>query len=286
VPDHKWFGAPWRYEVGVPQRGGRVPFQLMARIDYDRAAASFDHGRARPPEQLEEWHRALSQYLPADDDMPVLDLGAGTGIWSGALADWFHVRVVALEPSAGMRARARAKGQRSGLMVAGDAMTIPLRDDSCRAAWLSTVVHHLPDLVACAAELRRVLMDEGPVLIRNSFPGRNDEIPLFSFFPGAKAVADTFPTLEATEAAFATAGFKRVTLRRVYEQRDATMVEALRRVRAMRHSDSTLIPLSDEEFSAGLAAMEAARAARRPVPPTGLDLLVLQARHLIRRSSA
>jgi len=161
-------------------------------------------------------------------------------------------------------------------MVAGDGQAIPLRDHSCQAAWLSTVVHHIPDLDACAAELRRVLLPEGLVLIRNSFPGRHDEIPLFRFFPAARAVAETFPTLEATEASFATAGFSREELRRIHEERDASMVTAIQRVRALRHSDSTLVPLSDEEFAAGLLAMEQAAAAGAPVPPTGLDLLVLR----------
>jgi ubiquinone/menaquinone biosynthesis C-methylase UbiE len=250
----------------------------MARIDYDKAAASYDRGRARPPEQFEEWHAALAPYLSIEGGQePVLDLGAGTGIWSGALASWFGVSVVALEPSSGMRASALTKRLVGRVaMVAGDGRAIPLRDCSCQAAWLSTVIHHIPDLDTCAAELHRVLRPEGLVLIRNSFPGRQDEIPLFRFFPAARAVAETFPTLEATEASFATAGFKRQELRRIHEQRDASVVTALQRVRALRYSDSTLVPLSDEEFAAGLLAMEQAAAAGASVPPTGLDLLVLR----------
>ena len=249
----------------------------MARIDYDKAAASYDRGRARPPEHLEEWHAALRPYLSIERGQePVLDLGAGTGIWSRALTSWFGVSVVALEPSPGMRAAALTKRLVGRVaMVAGDGQAIPLREGCCQAAWLSTVIHHIPDLDACAIELRRVLRPEGLVLIRNSFPGRQDEIPLFRFFPAARAVAETFPTLEATEASFATAGFKRRELRRIHEPRDADMVTAIQRVRALRYSDSTLVPLSDEEFASGVLAMEQAAAAGALVPPTGLDVLVL-----------
>jgi hypothetical protein len=45
------------------------------------------------------------------------------------------------------------------------------------------------------------------VLIRSPFPGRHERITLFRFFPGAQRIAETFPTVEATVAAFATAGF-------------------------------------------------------------------------------
>jgi ubiquinone/menaquinone biosynthesis C-methylase UbiE len=41
--------------------------------------------------------------------------------------------------------------------VGGEAERLPLRDDSCAAAWLSTVIHHVGDLSGCAQELRRVL---------------------------------------------------------------------------------------------------------------------------------
>lgn len=91
--------------------------------------------------------------------------------------------------------------------MAGDGQAIPLGDHSCRAALLSTVIHHIADLSVCAAELGRVLKGRAPVLIRSSFPGRQDEIPLYRYFPGARRVAETFPTVEQTLAAFAASGF-------------------------------------------------------------------------------
>jgi SAM-dependent methyltransferase len=223
----------------------------------------------------DEWRAALAEVLPAGDDEPVLDVGAGTGIWSAAIATWFAARVVAVEPSAAMRTQARSKELPATVaLVAGAGEAVPLRTASCRAAWLSTVIHHLADLRACAVELRRVLRTGGPVLIRSSFPGRQDEIPLFDFFPGARRVAETFPTVEQTERAFAAAGFTLEDLRRVHEARGVDPSTLVDRLRAMRRSDSTLVGLADDEFAAGLAEVERFVAEGRPIPPTGLDLLV------------
>jgi ubiquinone/menaquinone biosynthesis C-methylase UbiE len=41
-----------------------------------------------------------------DGGGPVLDVGAGTGQFAAAIAGWFGVRVVAVEPSSGMRGQA------------------------------------------------------------------------------------------------------------------------------------------------------------------------------------
>jgi hypothetical protein len=187
----------------------------MARVDYDQMASSYEHGRAMPLDALEDWRAALAAYLPPASRLPVLDLGAGTGLFATALATWFEVRVVGVEP-------------------------------------------------------------DGPVLIRSSFPDRHERITLFRFFPGARRVAETFPTVEATVAAFAAAGFAFQALRPVAQVSAQSLREAVDRVRV--RADSTLRLLPDEEFAEGLAALERATAAE--TTPTlvvdHLDLLVLR----------
>jgi ubiquinone/menaquinone biosynthesis C-methylase UbiE len=247
----------------------------MARVDYDQMAASYDRGRALSLEGLEGWRAALAAYLPPPGDLPVLDLGAGTGVFAGAIATWFRVGVIAVEPSAGMRRQARrARPHPRVAWVGGRAERLPLRDGCCGGAWLSTVIHHLGDLPRCARELRRVLPAGSPVLIRSSFPGRHQGITLFRFFPGAGRIADTFPTVEATVAAFQAAGFAFEALRQVPQMSAPSLRAAVERVRL--RADSTLRPLPDREFAAGLAAMEAAAAEATPTPVVDhLDLLVL-----------
>ena len=249
----------------------------MARVDYDQMAASYDRGRLLSPEGLEGWRAALADWLPPASRRPVLDLGAGTGLFAAAIPGWFDVRVVGVEPSREMRRQAaRAHAVAGVAYVGGEAERLPLRDGCCAVAWLSTVIHHLGDLPGCARELRRVLEPGGPVLIRSAFPGRHGGISLFRYFPGAGRIAETFPTVEATVAAFATAGFAFERLQQVPQVSAPSLRAAVERVR--QRADSTLRPLPDEEFAEGLAALERAAAAETTPTPVvdHLDLLVLR----------
>jgi SAM-dependent methyltransferase len=184
--------------------------------------------------------------------------------------------VVAVEPARRMRQEALARRHPRVRQVGGDALAIPLAGSSCDAAWLSTVIHHLPDLEACARELARVLSRDAPVLIRSSFPGRHAHISLFRYFPGASRVADTFPSVATTVGAFARAGFAQEALESVPQVSARSLREAYERV--CLRADSTLVPLNDEEFAAGLAAIEkAAREEKSDEPVVDrLDLLVLR----------
>jgi SAM-dependent methyltransferase len=249
----------------------------MARVDYERMAASYDAGRAVPLAALEGWHAALRPYFPRRGDRRILDLGSGTGLFSLALARWFAAQVVGVEPAEAMRRAAhRERPHPTVLYVGGRAEALPLQDQSCDLAWLSTVIHHVDDLGACARELRRVVRSGGRVLIRTAFPGRLDDIPLFRFFPGAQAVCETFPTLEVTRDTFAAAGFAAEHLERVTEVDAPSLRSFCERVRT--RADSTLSPLTDEEFALGMERLEAEVA--REMTPTpvvsGLDLLVLR----------
>ena len=220
----------------------------MAKVDYDRMAPDYLAGRALPDE---------------------------------GLAAWFGVRVVAVEPSAGMRAQAvRANPHPGVAWVGGRAERLPLGQGVCAWAWVSTVVHHLDDLDAAAAELGRVLRPRGPVLVRQAFPGRMDDVTLYSrFFPGAGEALATqggLPTLDRVTAAFAGAGFRVETLRRVAQVSAPSL--AAYRYKVRRRADTGLRLLPDDQFAAGLAALErAAEAETTPEPVVDrIDLLVLR----------
>ncbi len=73
----------------------------MARVDYDQMAASYDRGRALALEALEGWRATLADWLPPGGGLPVLDLGAGIGLFAAAIVTWFDTPLVAVEPSAG-----------------------------------------------------------------------------------------------------------------------------------------------------------------------------------------
>lgn len=249
----------------------------MTNVRYDQVAEDFDEVRDRRRDAQEVWCRRAAAYLPVPAPGPIVDVGAGTGIWSRALADTFEVEVHAVEPSAGMRAWAeRAHAHPSVEYKAGVADDLPLPDESVSAAWLSTVVHQFPDLDAATRELRRVVEPGGPVLIRGGYPGRQDEIELFHLFPGAMRVAETWPRLGRVITAFEDAGFTFEAIERVREPTFVTYDEMLELVPVMRRSDTALVDLDDEAWEKGLAAIERARAAGEKPWPLGMDLLVLR----------
>ncbi|MBI5284734.1 MAG: class I SAM-dependent methyltransferase [Chloroflexi bacterium] len=249
----------------------------MARIDYDRVAAGFQRGRSMPIEALDAWRDALTPYLGERRTLRVLDLGSGTGVFARAIAHWFDAEVIGVEPSVGMRREAMDHAaDRRIAYIGGDAQRIPLRATSCDAAWLSTVIHHIPGLPACAMELRRVLRPGAPVLIRSAFPGGTQGVSLFRWFPGAARVVETFPSIEETIAAFAPAGFAFDHAESVTQVSAPGLKEFAARARL--RADTTLTLITDEEFAAGLAALDAAAATETAPSPIidRLDLLVLR----------
>lgn len=229
-----------------------------------------------PLDSLQGWRDALGPWMPTS--RPMLDVGAGTGLWSIAFVQWFDVSVVAIEPSDAMRRRAIIERPHHHIAYAGGrAERLPLRDSAFGSAWLSTVVHHVSDLHACAAELRRVLAPGGTVLIRNTFSDRADEIPWLRWFPEARPAAlQRWPTVATVVETFAAVGFSLIEVRRVREATAPHLGAYARRVRV--RVDSTLAAIPDAEFERGIRAMERAAAGGTQVEPivTGLDLLVLR----------
>jgi SAM-dependent methyltransferase len=244
----------------------------MARIAYDDPqAAAFAATRELPDDGLDAWRAAVGPYLAGGRRL--VDVGAGTGAWSRAFTAWYGLDVVAVEPSAAMRAHCGHPA-----LIAGTATSLPLRPSTMDAAWLSTVVHHLPagDLDIAARELRRVVRPGGPVLIRSAFPGGAAGISLFGWFPEAGAVLSTYPSIERVTAAFADAGFELAAHERV-PQRSAPSIRAAAAT-LRREAHTPLLLITDDEYATGLSRLAAAAAvesAPTPVIDT-LDLLVLR----------
>ena len=149
--------------------------------------------REVPRDGLGAWREAVRRHLRPSPGMTVVDIGAGTGAFAAAFSDWFGLAILAVEPSAAMRAQIP---RRPGIEVLdGHASALPLPDHSADGAWLSLMIHHIPDLEAAAGEIRRVLRPDAPVLIRQGFPGRADPAHTFpwEFFP------ETARTVDQTE---------------------------------------------------------------------------------------
>jgi ubiquinone/menaquinone biosynthesis C-methylase UbiE len=252
----------------------------LTRITYDdQTARAFKAVREVPADGLAHWQEAVRRHLRPWPGMTLADIGAGTGAFAAAFSDWFGLDIVAVEPSAAMRARIpRPPGIR---VLDGNAGALPLPDDSADAAWLSTVIHHVPDLEAAAREIRRVLRPGAPVLIRQAFPGRSDRIELVRWFPETARTIDTYPTVEQTCRAFAAAGFRREALEQVPQSNVNSLAEFLGQADTFRAADTTMRGLTEEEFRRGKErlrrAAHQAKETANPEPRTSwLDLLVLR----------
>jgi ubiquinone/menaquinone biosynthesis C-methylase UbiE len=249
----------------------------MARTDYDdQTAAAFKAVREVPREGLEHWREAVRRLLVPSPGMTLVDIGAGTGAFAAAFNDWFGVDVLAVEPSAAMRA---AIPRRPGVRILdGHAAALPLPDGLADGAWLSTVIHHIPDLRAAAHEIRRVLRPGAPVLIRQAFPGRSGRIELVRWFPETTRTIDTYPTIEQTCRAFEAAGFRQFALEQIPQTDLTSLTGFLDRVDTLRHADTAMRGLTEEEFLRGKQRLHrAAQAEETGQPRTSwLDLLVLR----------
>jgi ubiquinone/menaquinone biosynthesis C-methylase UbiE len=242
----------------------------------EQVASAFRDSREIPREGLSEWREAIRRHLDPKPGMTLRDLGAGTGAFTDAFVDWFGVNVVAVEPSAAMRSHIRRTELTE--VLDGDALSIPLEDDAADGAWLSLVIHHIPDLAAAAREIRRVLRPGAPVLLRQGFPDSDlSGIEMVRWFPETAKLVATYPTLAETCSAFAAAGFRRETVEPVCDIRPEPLAEFLAQADTLRTADTTLRNLTEDEFQRGKERLRRAVESGDTEPRTNvLDLLVLR----------
>jgi SAM-dependent methyltransferase len=253
----------------------------MARISYDdQTAAAYKEVREVPRDGLGAWREAVQRHLRPWPGLTMMDIGAGTGAFAAAFSDWFGLAVLAVEPSAAMRAQIPRR--LSIRVLGGHASALPLPDHSADGAWLSLVIHHIPDLEAAACEIRRVLRPGAPVLIRQGFPGRADTTHTFpwEFFPETARTVKSYPSVEQVGQAFATAGFRHDALEQVPETL-TSLAAFLDQADTFRRADTIMRGLTEEEFKRGKerlrrAVQHAGRTAGTETRTNWLDLLVLR----------
>jgi SAM-dependent methyltransferase len=253
------------------------PARRGALVDYEGAAARYEGGRALGDRVLGAWRDAVAGLLP---DVPVagarvLDLGAGTGLFSRAWRAWGAAAVVAVEPAAAMRAEAVARDPVAVHHLAGRAEALPLGAASVDVAWLSTVFHHIVDVPAATAELARVVRPGGAVLVRNFMPDRGRATVLDHMPPaGAARARARMPSARAVTAAFTAGGFAAAGGAEVAEALRYTGTQGAAWVESMRGADTLLGALTSDEVEATKASLAACGDAL--LPPSVLTVLAFR----------
>ena len=228
-------------------------------MDFDRTSlpAVYDAGRGYSPETFDRWRAAIVQAAGTSRPIDViLDLGCGTGRYSGPLADWFSAEVIALDPSERMLAQARRKNSPNVSYVLGSGEDLPLPDSSVDLIFMSMVFHHFAQPAKVARECRRVLRAAGRVVMRAAVAERLDVHPYAPFFPRTgQILRDTFVSLASLENTFVDAGFEHIAHEVIDNEVAACWPDFVERI-ALR-ADSILIQLEDQEFAAGLEELRA-----------------------------
>jgi ubiquinone/menaquinone biosynthesis C-methylase UbiE len=250
-------GVPLRYGL-QPVWGNSKDGEFLA-MDYDKTMMpmKYDAGRTYAPE--------------------ILDLGCGTGRYSGALASHFQARVVAVDPSEKMLAEARRKKPVDVCFLRGAGEAVPLTNASVDMVFISMVFHHFERPRKAFEECYRVLRPEGIVCLRAGVTDHIGKYPYEGFFPRTSSLlAAHLQSVGYIEGVFLGGGFQLIHHEVVASQVAPNWLAYAQKV-AYR-ADSILARLTDQEFEDGLAMLRdyaAAEASDKPVFEP-VDFLVLQ----------
>lgn len=216
-------------------------------------APRYDELRHAEPELRAE----VYELLVAAGDLRgrrVLDVGCGTGTLAAWLAQNAAARVWGVEPSHEMLAVAREKVPASVGLKEGRAEALPFRDAWFERVVLMLVFHHV-DRQTALAEIRRVLGENGRLVIGTFAPAQFDDYYLAEFFPSVPNVDRArFETAEQLAGLLREAGFGDVEQHRLDQRMELSRETVLARVRAKHISTFQLIP--QDEYVAGLARAE------------------------------
>jgi ubiquinone/menaquinone biosynthesis C-methylase UbiE len=144
----------------------------------DRDYLAFQYGDAERLRIRHETHARFSEnrghyfdwllkHLAVQPGLVLLDLGCGHGAQHPRLRQQ-QMHILGVDRSPGMLREACAQARRAGLDVRvcrGDATCIPLADGSVDRVMANHMLYHVPDPRAALAEMRRVLRDDGRVVI-------------------------------------------------------------------------------------------------------------------------
>ncbi len=223
----------------------------MKSIDYDQISQIYDDVRQADLELIE----AFLQRVQLHEASRVLDIGCGTGNYTGLLQKITRAQLFGADPSSGMLDKARQKHPQVDFRQA-QAHELPFADAFFDFIYMTDVIHHIPDIASLFAEIQRLLRPGGCACIATQSHGQIAARPIARFFPGTVAADQRrYPDIPSIiqEAENAGLQFLQTDLLGV-EQEIELGPEFLELARKKGYSMLRLI--TDEEYARGLQALK------------------------------
>jgi ubiquinone/menaquinone biosynthesis C-methylase UbiE len=148
---------------GIPPKlaAGKKPHQLYDQTDYREFWAGLSKMKL---DELE--HRVVKRLLPGSGRR-IIDIGCGYGRLAGCYEGRFQ-QAVMLDGSIALLRQARDNTGGRAVYVAADIFNVPFRTGAFDAALMVRVLHHLPRPQACLSEMRRILSEDGRLVMSYS----------------------------------------------------------------------------------------------------------------------
>ncbi len=246
---------------------------------YDQTTVPERYGKARTlqPDVMGIWIQAIQLVTGVNESSVLLDLGCGTGRFSIPMAMHYGSTVIGIDPSVKMLSRAKSDSARTGRRVRfakGAAEDIPVDDESVDLVFMSMAIHHVQDMQSAVSEIRRVLKDDGMLVIRNYISESLPGVPYLSYFPAAmKLSEEMLPSKSDIQTWFA-GSFDLVSHKEIRQQSASDWDEYVRKIEQRAYSD--LVQISDADFLNGINEMRRNKSGDgEPVLET-VDLLALK----------
>jgi ubiquinone/menaquinone biosynthesis C-methylase UbiE len=224
----------------------------MQSLNYDEISRTYDHVRKGDLALIQRLIRAL----PSSPGLHVLDIGCGTGNYTDLFQRLTQLEVCGVDPSAGMLEKARQKNAHITLKI-GQADDIPFDDDFFDFVYMTDVIHHVPDIKAMFAEIRRVLKPGGMGCIVTQSHQQIEARPIVHYFPGTADVDKArYPDIHEIVEVAGDIGFTQIEAETLIEEAfelDASYLELV-----SEKGYSMLHLISDDEYRAGLGKLEQA----------------------------
>jgi len=230
----------------------------MYKFKYDESDihVSYDQARALPEETISLWLDTISKYVPRNNIKTIIDMGCGTGRFTGPLQNHFSALVIGIDPSLNMLLMAKqSQSAQSVEFIHGAAEAIPLAANKADLIFLSMVYHHIHEKNKAVKEFKRILKRDGLLCIRTSTPELFNSYLWMRFFPSARDIeARRTPSKDTIISIFGSNGFLlsgHTIIQQVFAHNLHEYVEKIK-IRGL----SSLKEISDDEYQEGIVELE------------------------------